>query len=197
MGGFGNGAPVMRLAIAIIGLVLVGGFLFQGVFENVLSSDDASMWRGGVSSIFVAAPWLFAAMYVFWLPRLAAVLFITAGVSAWLAAATTSQTNLWAWGGVAFVLAAGSIVAARQQRSKDAQAHDPGAPAPAMASGQVATSVVASASMPISEPQAVVPVALTYPCPVCGTVMDMEQQFCQECGTPAPAHATSRTSMSV
>ena len=182
----------MRLAIAIIGLLLVVGFLFQGVFENALASGDASTWRGGVSSIFVAGPWLFAAMYVFWLPRLAAVLFIIAGVFAWLAAATTSQTDLWIWGSAAFVLAAGSIVAARQQRSKDGQARDPGETKTTMASGEIATSGASIAPIAIAEPQAVVPVTLTYPCPVCGTVMDMEQQYCQECGTPAPLFTDRR-----
>src|SRR3954447_20327545 len=111
----------MRLAIAIIGLMLVGGFLFQGVIENTLSNENASSWRGGASSIFIAVPWLFAAMYVFWLPRLAAVLFIVAGALAWLAGGTTSQSNLWVWGGVAFILAAVSFVAARQQRSDEGQ----------------------------------------------------------------------------
>jgi hypothetical protein len=187
----------MRLAIAIIGLVLVGGFLFQGVFESALSSDDASVWRGGFSSILVAAPWLFAAMYVFWLPRLAAVLFIAAGAFAWLTAATTSQTDLWVWGVVAFILAAGSIVAARQQRSDTGQVGVIVQSMPKMASGQIATSVASIAPIPVAEPKAIVPVTLTYPCPVCGTAMDMEQQFCQECGTPAPALATSRPAMPV
>src|SRR6188472_1431599 len=115
MGQSGNGATLMRLAIAIIGLMLLAGFLFQGAVGNVLSNDDASTWRGGASSIFVAGPWLFAAMYVFWLPRLAAVLFIVAGVFAWLAAATASQTDLWVWGIVAFILAASSFLTARQK----------------------------------------------------------------------------------
>src|SRR3954447_19738648 len=160
----------MRLAIAIIGLMLVGGFLFQGVIENTLSNENVSSWRGGASSIFIAAPWLFAAMYVYWLPRLAAVLFTVAGAFAWLAAATTSQTDLWVGGGVAFILAAGSFVAARQQRSSDeGQVHDPGEPTPAVISGQMATSVSSIAPTPIAEPQVVVPVVLTYPCPVCGT----------------------------
>src|SRR6478609_6827138 len=104
----------MRLAIAIIGLVLVVGFMFQGVFENALTSSDALTWRGGASTVFIAVPWLFAAMYVFWLPRLAGVLFIAAGAFAWLSAAITSQTDLWVWGIAAFILAAGSFVAARQ-----------------------------------------------------------------------------------
>jgi len=187
----------MRLAIAIIGLMLVGGFLFQGVIENVLSNDDASMWRGGASSILVAAPWLFAAMYVYWLPRLAGVLFAIAGAWALLAAATTSQAELWVWGGVAFILAVGSFVAARQRRSKNVQKLDAGEMTPTSASDPIAVSVASFAPISIAEPQAVVPVTATYPCPVCGTAMDMEQQFCQECGTPAPAHAASRPAMPV
>lgn len=197
MGGFGNGATNMRLAIAIIGLMLVGGFLFQGVFENALSSDDASMWRGGASSIFVAAPWLFAAMYVFWLPRLAAFLFVFAGIFALLGAATTSQTDLWVWGGIAFILAAGSILAARQQPSKNGQKRDSSETTPTMASSPMATNAASIAPISIAEPQAVVPVSLTYPCPTCGTAMDMEQQFCQECGTPAPVLANSRPALPV
>src|SRR3954468_12640084 len=116
----------MRLAIAIIGLVLVAGFLFQGVFENALLNSNASTWRGGVSSIFIAGPWLFAAMYVFWLPRLAGVLFIAAGAFAWLSAAITSQTDLRVWGIAAFTLAAGSFVAARQTGKTDSEKRDPG-----------------------------------------------------------------------
>src|SRR5215218_5107125 len=175
----------MRLAIAIIGLVLIVGFLVQGVFENALTSNGASTWRGGASSIFVAVPWLFAAMYVFWLPRLAAVLFVAAGVFALFAAATTSQTDLWVWGTAAFILAAGSFVAARRQRTTDAEKRNPGETMPTMISDQLATSSASIAPMPIAVPQAVVPVTLTYPCPVCETAMDMEQQFCQECGAPA------------
>jgi len=187
----------MRLAIAIIGLVLIVGFLFQGVFEDALTSSDASTWRGGASSIFVAVPWLFAAMYVFWLPRLAAVLFVAAGVFALLAAATTSQTDLWVWGIAAFILAAGSFVAARRQRTTDAEKRDPGETTPAMITDQLAPSSASIALMPIAVPQPDVPVTSTYPCPVCGTAMDMEQQFCQECGSPAPVHATSRPAMPV
>ena len=199
MGGLRNGATVMRLAIAIIGLMLAGGFLFQGVLENAVASGDASTWRGGFSSIFVAAPWLFAAMYVFWLPRLAAVLFVIAGACAWLAAATTSQTDLWIWGSAAFILAAGSFVAARQEQSADVQKRDPGETTPTMKFDQFAhaTSSASIAPAPIAAPQAVIPVTLTYPCPVCGTAMDMEQQFCQECGSPAPVPAHSRPAMPV
>jgi hypothetical protein len=197
MGGFGNGAKRMRLAIAIIGLILIVSFLFQGVFENVLTNSDASTWRGGVSSIFVAVPWLFAAMYVFWLPRLASVLFVAAGVFALLAAAMTSQTDLWIWGIAAFILAAGSFMAGRQQRTTDAEKRDPGETMPTMISDQLATSSASIAPLPIAVPQAAVPVTLTYPCPVCGTAMDTEQQFCQECGSPAPVHATSQSAMPV
>jgi hypothetical protein len=197
MGGFGNGANRVRLAIAIIGLVLIGCFLFQGVFENALTSSDASTWRGGASSILVALPWLFAAMYVFWLPRLAAVLFVAAGVFALLVAATTSQTDLWVWGIAAFILAAGSFVAARQRRTTDAENRDPGETTRTMISDQLATSSASIAPLPIAVTQAVVPVTLTYPCPVCGTAMDTEQQFCQECGSPAPVNATGQPALQV
>jgi hypothetical protein len=182
----------MRLAIAIIGLVLLASFLFQGVFENAVTSGDASTWRGGASTVFIAIPWLFAAMYVYWLPRLAAVLFIAAGIIAWVAAATTSQTDLWAWGAVAFILAAGAYRTAQQLRSKDAQKRDPGETMPATAVVQTTASAAPIAPISIAEPPSVAPVTLTYPCPVCGTAMDTEQRFCQECGTPAPALADSR-----
>ena len=190
----------MRIAIAIGGLLLLVGFLFQGIFVNALAREDVSTWRAGVSGAFVAVPWLFAALYVFWLPRLATGLFIVAGVLAWLGAATTSHADLWVWGAVAFALAAFSYVSARQKKEVDTRSRQHDETPPTMVPSQ--TTMVAAMTaplaatptvpMPISAMPIVAPVMTIFPCPSCGMEMDTEQRFCQECGAPAPARPNSR-----
>jgi hypothetical protein len=187
----------VRIAVAIIGLMLWFVFLIQAILVSALGdmANDDSSAQGGAVGVLVAVVWLVAVALVFAFPRVSTGLFIAAGALAWLAAGTTDYADLWVWGGITFVLAGFSYIGARQKKTKDAKERDRDEMLAKMTQAQTTMAAVMSAPLaaspatPIPIPVAPVadPIKTTIPCPSCGTARDVHQKFCKECGVAAAA----------
>src|SRR4051812_850247 len=80
-----NGVTIVRIAVAIIGLMLWFVFLIQAILVSALGdmANDDSSSQGGAVGVLVAILWLVSVALVFAFPRVSTGLFIAAGALAW------------------------------------------------------------------------------------------------------------------
>lgn len=108
----------MRIAVLIIGLVLMLGLFFQSLTINVLGdvANDEDISGAGAIGVFVALLWLIAIAVVIPKPRISVGIFVAGGLLALLGGTTTEFSDLIIWAVISFFLAVLSYFGYRGKR---------------------------------------------------------------------------------
>lgn len=107
----------MRIAVLIIGLLL-GLLVFLQSFVIAALGGDSDIGAGGAVGLIVAIMWLLACGLVIGFPRVSMVIFLVAGLFAFIGA-TSGYTDLNLWGSASLILAAMSFFGWRGKREQD------------------------------------------------------------------------------
>lgn len=160
----------MRIAVLIIGLILMVALFFQSLTINVLSgaTNTETTETAGAIGVLMALVWLVALGLVIPKPRISMILFGAAaliGIAGW-----ADFPDLKFWSGVSVVLGLLSYVGYRgkmkQQAKEDAR-------------DATMQQLVANQAAMVAPAGTVAAVA----CPSCGSMERAGARFCGSCGT--------------
>lgn len=155
----------MRIAVLIIGLILMVALFFQSLTINVLSSaaHTKQTETAGAVGLLMAVIWLVALGMVIPKPRISAVLFVIAAIVG--AAGWADFPDLQLWSGVSVALAVLSYIGYRGKVKQEA------------------TGAARDATMQQLLTQQAGTVAAIQ-CPNCGSMERPGAKFCGSCGGP-------------
>lgn len=160
---------VVRIAVLIIGLILMVALFFQSLTINVLSdaTNTENTETAGAVGLLMAVIWLVALGFVLPKPRISAVLFVVAAVIG--AAGWSDFPDLQLWSGVSIVLAVLSYVGYRGKSKQEAKETARDATMQTLLANQAALAAPAGTVAAVQ-------------CPACGSMERPGARFCGSCG---------------
>lgn len=174
----------MRVAVLIIGLVLMIGLFAQSLTVNVLSEvvNEEESATAGAAGVLMATAWLVAIALVLPKPRISTAVFVIAGLWGVLFAATTDFSDLWMWSVISFLLAGMSYLGYRSKMKDQAKEDERDNLLRQMTAFNQLTAM--AAVQQTQGPPPPIPAASRSPtyCVHCGRPLDPGAKFCAECG---------------
>lgn len=160
----------MRIAVLIIGLILMVALFFQSLTVNVLSdaANSGNTETAGAIGLLMALIWLVALGLVIPKPRISAILFVVAAVIG--AAGWSDFTDLQVWSGVSIFLAALSYLGYRGKSKHEAKEAERDA---------TMAQLIANQNAMLATPTGTV---AAVQCPNCGSMERPGAKFCGSCG---------------